>query len=256
MESARDSQALGVAYQIPRNTLALLMIAQVVVLVPFALEISPWIVGAGLFCGVWRTGVYQGRWDYPKRWVKALLVVGSLVGVALSGVGAFSLEAAASVLILAFALKLIEMKSRRDAYVVIFLGYFAIATQFLFDQSITLAAYEFAAICVVTAAMVIVLSSMNGVSQLVENIYKPFDLDITITPAEGKTLPMDSEPLAQLIAEPEGWAGSCGERASTSCPNCGTFGGERCRSWDRVPSGRCSSTSSARTFRATWSGTA
>ena len=154
MESARDSQGRGVAYQIPRNTLALLMIAQVAVLVPFALQISPWIVGAGLFCGVWRMGVYQGRWDYPRRWVKALLVVGSLVGVALSGVGAFSLEAAASVLILAFALKLIEMKSRRDAYVVIFLGYFAIATQFLFDQSITLAAYEFVAICVVTAAMV------------------------------------------------------------------------------------------------------
>ena len=88
MESARDSQGRGVAYQIPRNTLALLMIAQVAVLVPFALQISPWIVGAGLFCGVWRMGVYQGRWDYPRRWVKALLVVGALVGVALSGVGA------------------------------------------------------------------------------------------------------------------------------------------------------------------------
>jgi hypothetical protein len=29
---------------------------------------------------------------------------------------------------------------------------------------------------------------MNGVSELVENIYKPFDLDITVTPAEGKTI--------------------------------------------------------------------
>ena len=154
MESAKDSRGLGVAYQIPRNSLALLMVAQVVVLVPFALQLSPWIVGVGLFCGCWRMGVYQGRWDYPQRWVKALLVVASFIGVALSGVGVFSLEAAASVLILAFALKLIEMKSRRDAYVVIFLGYFAIATQFLFDQSIAVAAYEFVAICVVTAAMV------------------------------------------------------------------------------------------------------
>jgi transglutaminase-like putative cysteine protease len=154
MESAKDSQALGVAYQIPRNSLALLMIAQVVVLVPFALQLSPWIVGVGLFCGCWRMGVYQGRWDYPRRWIKALLVGASFLGVALSGVGVFSLEAAASVLILAFALKLIEMKSRRDAYVVIFLGYFAIATQFLFDQSITTAVYEFVAIVVVTAAMV------------------------------------------------------------------------------------------------------
>jgi transglutaminase-like putative cysteine protease len=154
MESPKSNRALGIAYQIPRNSLVLLMVAQVVVVTPFALQLSPWIVGVGLFCGCWRMGVYQGRWDYPQRWVKALLVGASFLGVAFSGVGVFSLEAAASVLILAFALKLIEMKSRRDAYVVIFLGYFAIATQFLFDQSITLAIYEFAAICVVTAAMV------------------------------------------------------------------------------------------------------
>lgn len=154
MQSQRDSHGLGVAYQIPRNTLALLMIAQVVVVIPYALQLSPWIIGVGLFCGYWRSGVYQGRWDYPQRWIKALLVGASVAGVAVSGAGAMSLEAAVSLLMLAFALKLIEMKSRRDAYLVIFLGYFAIATQFLFDQSITVALYELLAVCVVTAAMV------------------------------------------------------------------------------------------------------
>lgn len=154
MDSRKPDRALGIAYQIPRNSLALLMVAQVAVILPFALQLSPWIVGVGLFCGLWRTGVYQGRWAYPQRWVKAVLVAASFVGVAISGVGMFSLEAAASVLLLAFALKLIEMKSRRDAYLVIFLGYFAIATQFLFDQSIATAAYGFLAACVVTAAMV------------------------------------------------------------------------------------------------------
>ena len=57
-------------------------------------------------------------------------------------------------MIAAFALKLIEMKSRRDAYLVIFLSYFLIATQFLFDQSIVVAAYQLAAFMVVTAALV------------------------------------------------------------------------------------------------------
>jgi transglutaminase-like putative cysteine protease len=103
---------------------------------------------------MWRTNVYLGRWDYPRRWVKALLVAACVAGVAISGVGAFSLEATASLLIAAFALKLIEMKSRRDAYVVIFLGYFAIATQFLFDQTLLVAIYQLAAFMLVTAAMV------------------------------------------------------------------------------------------------------
>jgi len=74
--------------------------------------------------------------------------------VALTGLRLFSLEAATSLLVLAFALKLVEMKSRRDAYVVIFLSYFLIATAFLFDQSMTIAAYELIASVVVTAATV------------------------------------------------------------------------------------------------------
>lgn len=150
----RRTTGRGVTQQIPRNTLALLMVAEAVVVVPYALHLSPWIIAVGLFCGYWRAGVYQGRWDYPRRWIKALLVMASVGGIVVSGVPAISLEAAASMLILAFALKLIEMKDRRDAYIVIFLGYFAIASQFLFDQSMTLAAYQVVALTVVTAAMV------------------------------------------------------------------------------------------------------
>jgi transglutaminase-like putative cysteine protease len=151
---AEAGHGLGVAYQIPRNTLALLMMAQAAVVLPYLLQLSPWIVAVGLFCGLWRTNVYRGLWDYPQRWVKTLIVFVAVAGVALSGAGAFSLETAASLLLVAFALKLIEMKSRRDAYLVIFLGYFAVATQFLFDQSILVAIYQLGALVLVTAAMI------------------------------------------------------------------------------------------------------
>lgn len=154
MDSPKDKTALGVAYQIPRNTLALLMVAQVVVILPYLLHLSPSLIAVGLFSGFWRTRVYQGVWDYPSRLVKAFLVLASIAAVMLSGVAGFSLEAVASLLIMAFALKLIEMKNRRDAYLVIFISYFVIAIQFLFDQSILMALYELIAIVVVTAALV------------------------------------------------------------------------------------------------------
>ncbi len=146
--------AVGVAHQIPRNTLALLMVGQTAVILPYLQQLSIWIVAVGLFCGMWRTNIYLGRWDYPKRWVKAVLVAACIAGVALTGVGAFSLEAMASLLVSMFALKLIEMKNRRDAYVVIFLGYFAIAIQFLFEQQLLLALYQVGSFILVTAAMV------------------------------------------------------------------------------------------------------
>ena len=144
----------GIAFQIPRDSLALLMVAQALAVIPLSAHLSLWILGVGLFCGCWRWMVYQGRWDYPRRWVKVVLVVCSAIGVGFNEAGVFSLETAAALLVVAFALKLLETKSRRDAYLVIFLAYFVIATEFLFDQTMVIAAYEAVAFVAVTAAMV------------------------------------------------------------------------------------------------------
>jgi len=149
------NKGVGVAHQIPRNSLALLMVSQVVVILPLAIYISPWIVAVWLFCGYWRAQVYLGRWGYPAGWVKAVLVVGSTIGLGMSGYSTLGLEAATSLLVLAFSLKLVEMSNRRDAYLLIYLSYFLIANAFLFNQSMVLAGYEFLAAIVITAAVVI-----------------------------------------------------------------------------------------------------
>jgi ABC-type lipoprotein release transport system permease subunit len=57
-------------------------------------------------------------------------------------------------------------------------------------------------VAVVTAAMVVVLSTLNGISEVVEGIYSPFDQDLTITAAEGKTFDRDSLPRARIMALP------------------------------------------------------
>ena len=154
---------VGIEYQIPRNVLALLMVAQVAVVLPHIAQLSPWIVAVCGICGLWRTMVYQGRWAFPPSWVKAVFVVAAVIGVTASGASAFSVETASSLLIVSFALKLVEMKTRRDAYVVIFLSYFVIATEFLFSQSLVIALYEVGAAVLVTAAMI-------GLNQLRTNV--------------------------------------------------------------------------------------
>ncbi|MBP8823421.1 MAG: FtsX-like permease family protein [Flavobacteriales bacterium] len=58
-------------------------------------------------------------------------------------------------------------------------------------------------VAVVTAAMVVVLSTLNGISQLVDTLYSPFDQDITITPSTGKTFSRDSLDLSAINALPE-----------------------------------------------------
>lgn len=58
-------------------------------------------------------------------------------------------------------------------------------------------------LAVVTAAMVVVLSATNGIAELVDTIYSPFDQDITITPANGKTFARDSLDAKAVRALPE-----------------------------------------------------
>jgi len=57
-------------------------------------------------------------------------------------------------------------------------------------------------IAVVTGAMVVVMSAMNGIAELVDKIYSPFDQDITITAKEGKTFAKDAIDLGAILARP------------------------------------------------------
>ena len=59
-----------------------------------------------------------------------------------------------------------------------------------------------AAVGVVTAAMVCVLSVMNGFGALVEHMFSEFDPEIRITAAEGKSFQLDTLPVQQALALP------------------------------------------------------
>ncbi len=58
-------------------------------------------------------------------------------------------------------------------------------------------------VCVVTAALVCVLSVMNGFGALVEQMFSAFDPDLRITPTEGKYFRTDTEAFQILRQMPE-----------------------------------------------------
>lgn len=82
------------------------------------------------------------------------------------------------------------------------------ARRYLFAKRSTnainiITAISITVIAVVTAAMVVVLSTLNGISELVDTIYSPFDQDLTITPAEGKTFDRKTLDLEAVRSMPE-----------------------------------------------------
>lgn len=56
------------------------------------------------------------------------------------------------------------------------------------------------AVAVVTAAMICVLSVMNGFGALIEQMFSEFDPQLLVVPAEGQTLRTDTLPVASLYA--------------------------------------------------------
>ncbi len=51
----------------------------------------------------------------------------------------------------------------------------------------------------VTAAMIIILSALNGIEELVEELFSSFDTDISIQPKEGKTISLDTIKLSDIL---------------------------------------------------------
>lgn len=145
---------MSVEFQIPRNCLAALLMAQVAVLLPHLFRLPTWVTLVCVVCAVWRIVLYTGRGFYPSGILKFLLVVIAVLGIFSSYGNLFSLEPIVALLVTAFALKLIEMKHKRDVTAVIFLAYFVAATHFLFEQQIQDAVYMVVAVVLVTAALV------------------------------------------------------------------------------------------------------
>jgi lipoprotein-releasing system permease protein len=59
-----------------------------------------------------------------------------------------------------------------------------------------------AGICIGSAAMVIVLSALNGITALVLSLYNTFDPDIKVMPSAGKTFPVQEVLLSSLKNNP------------------------------------------------------
>jgi len=144
------------ADQLPRPALAWIIAAQALLLVPHLPRVPAWVIVVYLFAFVWRVQAYRGRAELPGRWLKVLLSGAAAGGIVLSFGSLLGMEPMVAFLLTAFALKLTEMRTRKDAYVVVFLGYFVLLTAFLFTQALALVVYGVVLVWVLTTALVCV----------------------------------------------------------------------------------------------------
>ena len=139
---------------IPRIALIWLLVAQVLVIVPHLLHLPLWMIALWLGAAAWRVQIFRMRAPYPGGWVKGGLMLLVLAGILLSRGTLVGLDAAVVLLIATFVLKLLEMRTRRDALVLIFLGFFCVVTAYLFEDGILAALYSLLPVTALLAALV------------------------------------------------------------------------------------------------------
>lgn len=133
---------------------AWLLIALGMAVAPHVPRLPLWISLLAAAMALWRLAAARRGMPLPRRWLLVSLALAGAVGTFLSYGTVFGRTGGVALFILLISLKLMEMRNRRDAVVVAFLGYFLIITNFLYDQSIPTAGYMLVTVVTLTATLV------------------------------------------------------------------------------------------------------
>ena len=137
-----------------RDTLFLLGVIAWTVL-PHVPHLPAWCSLLTLAVLLWRTKLALSNSALPGRWV---LVGVLLIAAALTFYSFRTLlgkEPGVTMAVVLMALKTLELRARRDAFVVFFLGFFLVLTHFLYSQSLAVAAAMLVAVWGLLTALVL-----------------------------------------------------------------------------------------------------
>ena len=138
-----------------------LLAAQIVVMIPLLFYLPIWLLPILFFSAGWRIRVMLGKAEQPGIIIKIILGLLGLAALKLSGIPIVSLEMTASLLMLGFAYKSLEVIQRRDGMVVILTGFILVGVLFLYSQSILITMYSVISVIVLTGAMIAIQQSGN-----------------------------------------------------------------------------------------------
>ena len=140
-----------------RRDILVLLLAVAFVVVPHFEHVPWWATLLVLLMLLWRGVLTARQLTVPGRALLVPLLFGAAAGVYLEHGTLVGHQAGVTFLLLLMALKLLEMRARRDVFVVIFLCFFILLTQFMYSQGPAVALTTLMAV----AALFFVLVSVN-----------------------------------------------------------------------------------------------
>jgi transglutaminase-like putative cysteine protease len=140
-----------------RRDILVLLFAVTLVVVPHFEHLPWWATALLVLMLFWRGFLAATQQPLPGRVLMVPLLIGAAFAVYLQHGTLVGQQAGVTFLLLLMALKLLEMRARRDIFVVIFLSFFILLTQFMYGQGLPVAVMTLMAV----AALFFVLVSVN-----------------------------------------------------------------------------------------------
>ncbi|WP_299181708.1 DUF3488 and transglutaminase-like domain-containing protein [uncultured Neptuniibacter sp.] len=140
-------------FQLSRVAILWQLLCVISVLVPHLAHLPLWVPVLVISTVFWRYMAYTGRWSFPNRTTKLVLIVAAGISVLLSYKSGGGISSTVALLVVGFGLKVLEVYKRRDALVIIYVAYLVIATAFLFNQTALMALYVLFSIAVITTSL-------------------------------------------------------------------------------------------------------
>ncbi|HEX4859247.1 MAG TPA: DUF3488 and transglutaminase-like domain-containing protein [Usitatibacteraceae bacterium] len=131
-----------------------LLAAMAFVIAPHAARMPLWVSAVCLGAGAARWWIARHAWRTPPWWVMALIAIGIAAGARLEYGRLLGREVGVTLLIAMLCLKVLEMRTRRDAVLAIFLGFFLAMTNFFYSQTLLMGVYMLGCVWLYVATLI------------------------------------------------------------------------------------------------------
>jgi transglutaminase-like putative cysteine protease len=134
----RGSQLLARLLSLPRDSRDTLFLLAVIawVLLPQVSHLPAWCSMMAAAMLLWRGVLAWGNRPLPNKWWLALALVLAISATLFSHKTLLGRDAGVTLVVVLLVLKTLELRARRDAFVVFFLGFFTMLTNFFYSQSL------------------------------------------------------------------------------------------------------------------------
>lgn len=146
--STRPAEALD------RGAAPWLFAAALATILPHVVHQQGWLSALSAVLFAWAGWLWWRNERLPGRWPLALLVAVACGGILFEFRTLFGRDAGVAMLVIFMAMKLLELRSRRDATVIVTLGYFLLLTHYFYSQSIPTGLWLLGTMTLITGALI------------------------------------------------------------------------------------------------------